>query len=420
MKYTKYDMDGFTLYSALTDRFKTIGFRINIRVLDKKEYGIYYPLLTSILSSTSKKYKSIKEINMKCASIYDPYYSIRSIQSGSEVILSLSSVFTNEKYTENGMNEEIISFLSDFLLNPKVENGKFDEEQFEIKKIKLLESYYSLKDHPKQYADCRLEEEMMIMGYKDYSLEEVISETEKVTNEDLYNFYKTVMSEGKLDVFVCGNYDASEMKNIISKNIRFKGNRNGKINHVIKQTKFNKKPNIVTEKSNNVQSNLVIGCKVIGMSEDERRYSFLLYSWILGGGMNCLLNKTVREENSLCYYIYASRKSLFGVMKIYAGINGKDFDKVYKLIVNEMNNMKNGKFSDELFEGVKQIYYNSLLSTEDYQEDMLGSIVSQVYMNDDDIDNRREKMKCVTKEDIVKFARKVYVDTVYLLKGDDK
>ena len=105
-------------------------------------------------------------------------------------------------------------------------------------------------------------------------------------------------------------------------------------------------------------------------------------------------------------------------MKIYAGINGSDFDKTYELIQEEMKNMEKGNFSSELFEGVKEIYYNSLIKIEDMQSDLVGNYTSELFTSNDRIDVRRKQMEKVTKEDVMNLAKKVHIDTVYLLKGE--
>lgn len=418
MNYTKCDMPNYDLYLINTDRFKTIEYKIDIRVKNKKENDKYFPMLWRMLVSTSSKYDSIKEINEACASIYDPYYSIGRVKSGREDVMSLTATFVNEKYTEKGMNEANIKFLSHFLFEPKIIHGKFDEKIFEIKKSKLIENYMSLKDHPRQYADERIDEEMRSLDYDIYTLDEIIEETKKLTSRKLYEFYKEVMEEGKLDIFVCGNIDDS-IADIIKKYVKFSGNRKGEINHIINQNYYNEKPNIIIENSTNVQSNLVVGCKVLDMDEFERNYVFTVYCWILGNGMNSLLNKVVREENSLCYYIYSARKNILGCMNIYAGIDGENFDKTYELIQRQMNRMKTGDFPLELLDSVKTIYKDSLISVEDYQNDMILSFVSEIYVKNDSIDKRRKMIDKVDISDVVKFAQKVHIDTVYLLKGDE-
>ena len=417
MDYIDYDMNGFDLHVIKTDRFKTISYNINIRFDDEKDTERYMGLLSRLLIQTSKKYDSLRDINVACASIYDPSYNIRVLSSGSKDILTLTASFANEKYTEAGMNEANFKFLTSFIFEPKIIDNGFDREVFEIQKEKLLEYYRTMKDRPQDYAGGRLSEEMKCKKYDVMSLDDLIKSIESLTAKDLYSFYKKIMDEGKLDIFVCGDVEPLEIRDIFSKLIKFKGTKE-KLEHLVKQTSYNKKERIIIESSNNVQSNLAIGCKLMDLTDFERNYVFVLYSWILGGGMNSLLTQTVREKNSLCYYIYAVRQNLFETMKIYAGINGSDFDKTYSLVKEEMNNMEKGNFSSELFEGVKEIYYNSLIKIEDSQSEIVGNYTSELFTHNDKIDVRKKQMEKVTKEDVMNLAKKVHIDTVYLLKGE--
>lgn len=418
MKFYNYNINGFDLHVIKTVRFKTVFYSVNIRFDDAKEYEKYTSLLSRVLAQTSSKFDSVREINAFCASIYDPSYNIRVLESGSQDILSLTASFSNEKYTENGMNKKSFEFLSEVLFEPKVINGGFDEDVFKVQKEKLLEYYKTLRDRPQNYAGSRLSEEMQIKKYKTYKLDELIKEIEKLTSKELYEFYKKVMNEGKLDIFVCGDVEPDDVCDVLKKIIKFKGSRYGEINHYVKQITYNEEPNVIIEPSSNAQSNLIVGCKLLDLNDFERKYVFVLYSWILGGGMNSLLTQTVREKNSLCYYIYAVRQNLFDTMKIYAGIDGEDFEKTYELIRKEMDNMKKGNFSSELFEGVKEIYYNSLIKIEDSQSDLVGSFTSELFVHNDNIENRRKQMEKVTKEDVMNLAKKVHIDTVFLLKGE--
>lgn len=417
MKYYDYDMDGFKLHVIKTNRFKTVFYSINIRFEDNKDSEVYTSLLSRMLIQTSSKFNSLREINTYCASIYDPSYNIRVLGSGSENILRLTSSFANEKYTEKGMLLKNLEFLTSFIFEPKIVDGGFDKEMFDIQKEKLLEYYKSMKDNPKEYAKSRLAEEMQIKKYKVLKLDDLISGISNLSEVELYNFYQSIMSKGCLDIFICGDVDEKEVKEIFSKLIKFKGTHK-KINHLVKQHDFKDMPKIVVDKTNNTQSNLIIGFKLDNLSDFERNYVFVLYSWILGGGMSSLLSQTVREKYSLCYYIYAVRQNLFETMKIYAGIDGVNFEKTCNLIQDELENMENGNFSLELFEGVKEIYYNSLIRIEDSQDDLVASYVSEIFINNDSISDRKKNMSKVTKEDVMNLAKKVHVDTIYLLKGE--
>ena len=88
------------------------------------------------------------------------------------------------------------------------------------------------------------------------------------------------------------------------------------------------------------------------------------------------------------------------------------------LINKEMTDMVNGNFTDTDIENAKK-YYLSIL---DEALDRPNQIISSCYAVDlwgiDKIEKRREEILKVTKDDIIKFAKKVHMDTVFLLGGD--
>ena len=145
MDYLDFNMDNYELHVIKTDRFKTIFYNISIRFDDERETERYMSMLSRLLVQTSSKYDSLREINLACASIYDPSYSIRVLSSGKVDILSLTASFANEKYTEEGMNEANLKFLTSFIFEPKIIDNGFDREVFNIQKEKLLEYYKTMK-----------------------------------------------------------------------------------------------------------------------------------------------------------------------------------------------------------------------------------------------------------------------------------
>ena len=419
MDYKSVNLKNYDLHMVKTNRFKQIKLLVDLRIKDEKENSKYLKILQNILLKTSPNYQTIKEINTACASIYDPCYYISYIESGKEGVFTLDISFINEKYTEKGMNKKSIDFVLDFLFNPKIINNGFDKEIFELEKKSFISSLKSVKDNPQRYAKIRLDEEMDTKDYKEYKIEELIEDVQKTNEKELYNFYQKLMKNSKLDIFVIGDIEFNEIEKIISEKINFNGKHQGKINHLIKQTNIRRNPRVIIEKVNNTQSILNIGCKIESLTDIERKYVFPLYSWILGGCMNSLLNQTVREKNSLCYYIYTSRQNLLETMSIHAGIDGENFKKTINLIDEEMHNMEKGNFEEELLESVRNIYLNSLKSIEDSIGTVIGNFECQTFKTADSINQRKEEIMKVTKEDITKFSKKVHIDTIFLLKGEN-
>jgi len=154
------------------------------------------------------------------------------------------------------------------------------------------------------------------------------------------------------------------------------------------------------------------------MTDFELRYVLNVYSYILGGGPDSKLFKTVREENSMCYYISSSAQPLNSILTISAGINKNDFNKAVTLIKKEVANMKKGKFNDDDIIKAKITYINSLKELEDSPQSLLSLYAGIEYLNSDDINQRFVKINKVTKANVIKLASKIHLDTIYLLEGE--
>ena len=62
---------------------------------------------------------------------------------------------------------------------------------------------------------------------------------------------------------------------------------------------------------------------------------------------------------------------------------------------------------------------NSVKELKDSPSNILSTYISHEYLGTDEIDERCAEINKVTKEMIVNFAKKVHVDTVYVLEGSD-
>lgn len=111
-------------------------------------------------------------------------------------------------------------------------------------------------------------------------------------------------------------------------------------------------------------------------------------------------------------------KSYDNIMMIYAGIESKNVDDVFKLIKKVLNNVIKGKFTDSDLENAKETIIASINASKDSQSGIINTYFAKVLVGSKDFDERIENIKKVTKEDIMNVAKKVYIHTEYILKGD--
>lgn len=415
MQYQKKEMKNYNIYYIKTKKFKTISISLNFGTTNSNEDEAYRGILKKVLPYATKQYQNLDELCRARMDIYNPTVKIGTQVSGMQRLIYLDTTFINEKYTEKGMNKKSIEFALSYIFEPYIKDGKFDKKIFDLAKSEYIENLKKIKDNHDMYCEGRLWEEIGVYPYKEFSLKELIEYAKTITEKDLYNYYINILKENSLDIFIAGDIDEEEITKIIDNYIKGDFKPRGKRDNISRKAN---KLKIIKEKTEGQQSKLGIGLRYEDLTEFERKYVSLAYNNILGGGWNSKLNKTVREENSLCYYIYTNRKIPFGISLIYSGIDAANYDKAIELIKKQIESMKNDVTEEEL-QRVKDIYNNALIEIEDKQLDILSTIMAMEFTDTDTIKERKEKMNKVTIDDIKALAQKVKIEVIYLLEGDE-
>ncbi len=413
MNYKEKKMNNYNIYFIKTKKFKTIHVSLYFRRETSSEDEVYRVLLRKVLTNATNQYRNLDELCRARMNIYEPRVNIGSLSSGLDRTFYLETSFVNEKYTEKGMNEKSIEFALSHIWNPCAQDGAFDKKIFELARHEYVQNMRKVKDNPDRYTEERIWEEMEIYPFKDFTPSESADFALKLNEKDLYEYYLSLFEKDSLDVFVAGDFDEEEMIKIIGKYVKgnFKpSHKNRKISRKHKELK------VVIDESDTEQSKLALGLSYEDLTDFERKYVSLVYNNILGSDWNSKLNKVVREENSLCYYIYATRRIPFGISLIYSGIDAGDYEKAVSLIKSQMEEMKSS-VSEEDLQRVKDVYNNALTEIEDNPSSILSNAISMTLSDTDSIEDRRSNMNKVTVSDVQNLAKKVNIDVIYLLKG---
>lgn len=423
MKYKKISTFSYNLHIIKTDKFKTITVKVNFkRKLNKKEIA-YRNMIINVLCESTATYPTKRLMNIETENLYELYYRGMNYISGSYNIMGFDITFLNEEYTEPGMLDKSIRFLADIIFNPNIEkkaNGIcFKEENFTMAYNLLEDSIISEKENPDSYSRMRMLENMEPNSCISYRGAGYLEDLHEITSKKLYQYYESILNSDIIDIFVIGDVNERQIKSIITNVFsNVKTFKKPTESHFIMPSKPRFLPKTIKEKQKINQSKLVMGYKIDKMTDFEMRYVLNVYSYILGGGPDSKLFKTVREKNSLCYYINSIGQPLTSLLMISAGINKDDFKKALSLIKREVYNMKKGKFKDESIIKAKITYINSLKELEDSPESLLSLYAGIEYLNSDNLSSRLNKINRVTKADVVKLASKIHLDTVYLLEGE--
>ena len=81
--------------------------------------------------------------------------------------------------------------------------------------------------------------------------------------------------------------------------------------------------------------------------------------------------------------------------------------------------ISSGNIKDEELEKGKITYLSTFKELEDSIYSMMSLYVSKEYLDLDLLEERKKEIEKVTKEDIIKFSKKIHMDTIYLLEGEE-
>lgn len=418
MKYKTYNCNSFNIYTIKTDRFKTSHLEVIFKnVLKKEEIGTY-SFLADMLSEGCKKYPRKKDLITRFEELYKIVIYASTMRVGNVIDLHVSLDFINPEYIEDeGYIEDVIKTLFEVILNPNVCNDEFDLKTFNIVKERLRREINSLKENPVKQSIKEAIKTMDSNSPTSYEILGTIEELENITPAKLYNAYKSLRKNFKVDVFLIGNLDMDNVVSLIKK--YFKNRYIVSDNfEVMVDNKETKKVKEKAMKSDNIQTNLVMLFNLKNLSELEKNITLNCFNYLYGsGGLTSKLYKSIREENSLCYAINSMYLKYDKLLMVQISLDNCNVKKAISLVKKELKSMQNGNFSEE---EVRDAINNMVISLDmslDNNIAILNNYVFNIYDKLPSIEERKEYFKKLTKEDIVNVSKKVKLNTIFTLEG---
>jgi predicted Zn-dependent peptidase len=165
------------------------------------------------------------------------------------------------------------------------------------------------------------------------------------------------------------------------------------------------------------QGQLVMGFRSPVHYGADDHYAMMMYNGILGGFAHSKLFVNVREKESLAYSAYSRYESHKGLLFIQAGINVADYEKARRVIDEQLAAMAKGEFSDAEMDQTRAMLLNHYREAYDSPGVQIKlAFEAQVVGRERTIEELAAAIPQVTREDIVRIAKGVQLDTVYFLR----
>ena len=415
---------GIKAHFINTDKHKTDLSCVILTVPLKREIVTKNALIPFLLRRGTEKLPSQYEINKEMENMYGASFNLGIDKTGDNIILKFYIESIRNEFALNGENilEMNISNVLDIVFNPLKVNGKLNAEFLEIEKENLRKVISSKIDDKDAYAYERCISEMykgegfglFKFGY--------VEDIDEITIDSITEYYNWLIDNAKIDIFISGKINDEEVKTILLNNVNIKrlNPREGYYilnNESTECKEIVEKENEILESMNVVQGKLVLGLDV-DFKDENAQCIALVYNAILGDGANSMMFQNVREKEGLAY----SSKSTFIKQKmnifVRCGIQIENYEKALNLIKIQLDNFKNGLFTEEDIEVAKVYLTSSIKNIEEEQDtEVVYYIGQELSKTNRSVEEYISRIEQVTKEDVLNIAKNVHVNTVYFLKN---
>lgn len=413
MEYINYDMNAYKLHIIKTDKFKTITVSVAFRRKIVKEEITIRNLLKDLLINASYNYPTEKSLIIETEKLYDLKLMASNYRIGNYAVMAIKTRFLNEKYTESGMNEESIKFLLDLIFNPK-----FDSEINKCKKM-LIKNIKSLSDNKIKYSILKLLSKVEDRPYS-YNSYGYIEDLEKITIDNLQEYYNSIIKDDIVDVFIVGDISEILIKKIFKEYFKVGTYHKHEVSLLVPELIKTHKIEKYKEQANVSQTQLVLLYSIKGLTDKERKYVLPVYSEMLGGSANSILFSSVREKNSYAYYVNSLIKPYDNIMIIYAGIDGKNQDNVQKIILKSLKNISKGQFDETKFTSAKKTIVSSIEASLDSPIGIINNCYAMTLVNSKSSSERIKNIMMVTKDDVISVGKKISLYSSFILEATNE
>jgi predicted Zn-dependent peptidase len=297
-----------------------------------------------------------------------------------------------------------LDWIADMFLH-----SKFDAEEIEKEKGVVIEELNMYLDMPNVYV-TELFEDLL---YKDQPAGwRIVGEKENILSfnrEKVLEYYRTHYSPKNTVVCVAGDVGAKHIEEKINSYFA-----KAKITEPLSKKitgEVQTKPELLVHYKKTDQTHFCLGVRAYDMFS-PKKYALSLMSIILGGNMSSRLFISVRERNSLAYYIHTSLDTTTdtGYLVTQAGIKNESLEKAIGLILKEYQDLKNTEITAKELKKAKDYLRGTMALSLDATDAKASFYATQELM-EQSMETPEEKLKLIDKvsvNDIKKVAEEIF------------
>ncbi len=410
---------GVDLYVCPTQKFKTILVQVFLHQQLERDLATLTSLFPMVLMRGSRGLPNQLEITRKLEGLFGAELENDILKKGERQIVTFALEVVNEKFTPG--NEEVLrtglEVLRDIIYSPVLEGDAFRKSYVDQEKEQLKKQIMGLINDKMSLAMERCVQEMCREERYGTFKYGYLEQVDAIEPGGLLQYYRDFVKQAPLDFFVVGDVQVDTIQGLVEDVFTFPAGEKFRIDPPVVHRHVQGEPRVVEEKMNVKQGKLTLGYRT-NVPYGKETFPLVFYSGILGGFSHSKLFQNVREKASLAYYAFARLEKTKGLMLVSSGIEVENYEKALDIIKEQIQSMAEGKISDYEFENTQKGLLSQAALVEDNPYQLVGSTLEGV-INEKVMSRREaiEKLQAVSKEDVVRIAQGVQLDTIYFLRN---
>lgn len=375
-------------------------------------------LSASMLETANKTYPTAQILRKHLAALYGADLSSHAYRKGQSHLVDVSFTYVRDEFLskKNVLTAQILELLHQVLFNPLLDEDGFEKNTFEIEKKQLLARLESELEDPffsahKELDQLFFQEESMQLVPRD-----LISRISAETSKTSYSSFEKMLNEDRIDLFFLGDFNEVEILENLKK-YPLTG-RKATVNIQYRQEYSNVlREGIIRKKLG--QSILEMGYhSAIGYGDDQKM-ALLLVNGLLGAFPHSKLFTQVREKEGLAYTVSSHLDLFSGFLRLFAGINHQERNKVRKLMNDQLLAIKNGRFTDVEINQTKEMIRRTMLLGQDNQDSIIDREYLSIFFGKSVLDQETliEQLEQVDREEICRVASSLKLQAIYFMEG---
>lgn len=408
---------GVNLHIMPTKRFRLTTVVVNFSIPQSMTNPTARHLLANILESSCAKYPNQTLLARRLDDLYGTFLGANVARVGQLHNFRLRVQMINDRQAGEELFKQVMGIVAEVLFHPlKTDNG-FDPATVKVQRANLAGILESATDDKQFYAYQQIEKQFYdqdsVMWHPSYG---ELAELPKISASDLVQTYEQMLSTNQVDVFVLGDVDADLVKTCLAAWPLRK--RPALTTIADYHQPFHHRLRVSEEHQQLSQAKLDMAFSLPVYYRDPGYYAALVMNGLLGGSPYSKLFLNVREKEGLAYYADSQVRAFGGHLVVETGILTQNYQRVRKMILQQVESLQNGQFTDAQLNEVKEGLINGYLAGLDSSLNIIEHrLVNEMSRHRSLIDVPKA-VQAVTRQEVIDQANLLRLQAVYFLGGD--